>query len=369
MKAGKLFYLLLGSLVIYFGLFLFSHRQIYLQPFNSKVAEDRYFNSSYGKIRASYILSDEELYATEGYFLIHGKDLHQLTPGHPPLGKYLIGLSIIFFSNPYFFAPIFGLLALWLLYSIACLLGLPPLLSLILTSLFSFEPLFIDQLTTSLLDIYLLVFSLTGLYFYLSWFKRPHFLKIALSQLFLGLALATKFFPVGFPLLGSLLLVTVFTGKFKLFLQHTAALSFILLGFFLGHLTYFFYHPSPLEFFRYQRYVLSWWAGSPQVPPLQVFDLIFMNRWHTWWEKEAIISTPFWWPGWPVLLISSLFTSFYYLIRKNLFFLPLVLWLIFSLFLFSFEAVYPRHLLVIFPSLYLLTGGLLSIILKSIKLK
>src|SRR3989344_4620992 len=103
MKAGKLFNLLLGSLIIYFGLFLFSHRQIYLQSFDPKVAEDRYLNSSYGKIRASYILSDEELYATEGYFLVRGRDLHQLTPGHPPLGKYIIGLSILIFGNPYFF--------------------------------------------------------------------------------------------------------------------------------------------------------------------------------------------------------------------------------------------------------------------------
>jgi hypothetical protein len=98
--------------------------------------------------------------------------------------------------------------------------------------------------------------------------------------------LATKFFLGGLPLVVALLGATVFTGDFKRFKQHIFALIFVGVGFALGHLTYFYYHPSLLDLFRYQRYLLSWWAGSPQVPPFQVWDLIFANRWHTWWGTK-----------------------------------------------------------------------------------
>src|SRR5688572_24032326 len=84
--------------------FLFTNKHVFLQKFNPEIAQKRYQESSYGRTKASYILSDEELYATEGYFLVEqNRDLHNLTPGHPPLGKYIIGLSIKLFGNPYFF--------------------------------------------------------------------------------------------------------------------------------------------------------------------------------------------------------------------------------------------------------------------------
>jgi hypothetical protein len=39
--------------------------------------------------------------------------------------------------------------------------------------------------------------------------------------------------------------------------------------------------------------------------------------------------------------------------------LALYMWLLMSFFLFSFEAIYPRHLLLVFPALYLLSGQVL----------
>lgn len=370
-KTG-LFYLLLGGLILHLGLFLNQNKSDYSPRFNPEIANNRYLDSRYVRgDKGDYILSDEELYEIEGYFLVgENRDLHQLTPGHPPLGKYLIGLSIKQFKNPYLLAPFFGLITLFLIYQVGLLLHLPRLLSLSLTILFSMEPLFLDQLATSLLDIYLLTFSLTSLYFYLLWSKRKHFAFILLSQITLGLAMATKFFPASFPLAGALLFSTVLTGQFSLFINHILALPFIFFGFSFGHLSYFFYHPSLLQFFRYQRYVLSWWVGSPQVPALQVWDLIFNNRWHTWWDKKEVIPTPFWKPHWPPLFALALASPLVLHLKKRLALsLPILLWVFFSLLLFSLEAVYPRHLLLILPAAYLLVGIMLNAFLSTSRLE
>lgn len=358
-----LFRILLGSLILYLGFFLWFNRSTFTQKFDPEFSKDRYFNSRYVKGGlGEYTLSDEELYVIEGYFLVGEKyDLHNLTPGHPPLGKYFIGLSIGLFKNPYWFNLLFGLITLWLFYQVSRLLKLSPLISLIITLFLLLESLFREQLNTSLLDIYLLAFSLTAIYFYFNWLNKPLNKYLYLSQFFLGLTLASKFFPTALPLIGALILTTVLTGKFPRFISHIISLPFIGIGFLVGHLSYFFYHFSPLEFIKYQRYIISWWAGSPQVPPLQVWDLIYANRWHTWWGREEILSTTYWWFGWPVIFTLALLSLplIYYAKKLRPQTIALYLWLIFSLFLFSFEAIYPRHLLLILPAVYLLTAQLL----------
>lgn len=338
---------------------------LYTTPFNAQKAQDRYFNSAYIKgDKADYILSDGELYATEGYFLIsQGKDIKKLTPGHPPLGKYLIGLSIKLFNNPYWFNLTAALLTIFVLFHLTKLFFNsslpPPLISLI----FTFEPLFTSQFTKSMLDIYLLLFSLSSLYFYLKWLKNNQLSSILISQFFLGLSFAGKFFPTSAPLATALLITTLLTGSFARFKHHILGLLAIPAAFMLAHFTFFIHHPSLIDFARYQRFLISWWAGSPQVNPGLVWDLIFFNRWHTWWGA-GVISTPTWWLGWPISITLSLLSlpilKLTRLYRQK--HLPPYLWLVLCLLMFSFEAIYPRHLLIILPASYLLSFKLLSII-------
>ncbi len=364
MKQRPLFFVILGSLVIYLLLFFCFHKDIYLHKFNSDQIEERYFNSSYGKNRAEYILSDEELYIAEGHFLINkNQDLHKLNAGHPPFGKYLIGLSLKFFQNPYWFSALFGVVSLLFFFLIGLELGLPPVWAIIVTSFLCLESLFLEQFSTSLLDIYLITLCFVSLFFYLRAFKNQKSSWIIISHFFLGLAMATKFFPTAVPLVVALVSTTVLSGNFSFFKKYILTLPFMGLGFVLGHITYFFYHPSILEFIRYNRYVISWWAGSPQVPPLQVWDLVFRNRWHTWWENQEVITTPYWWVAWPIvfgLATLSPLLSFIIHRRPRLPTLGIYLWFIFSMLLFSFEAIYPRHLLLALPPAYLLVASLLT---------
>lgn len=347
--------LILAGLIL---AFIFLHRQVLTSTYDAPYWLDHLYHSAYYQgDKAAFILSDADYYAVRGYLLIHDFiDPASLPPSHPPLAQYLLGLSTAIFANPYIISLLAGLLTLFIFYRITQFIFHSTFLSSLLTLILFIEPIFNSQLTDSMLDIFLLLFILTSLLFYLYWQKNNRPAYLLLSQLFLGLAAATKFFPTVAPFMAALLFTTILTGNFKKFLHHLFALSFIILGFTLGHFSYFYYHLNPLDFIRYQRYVISWWAGSPQVPPLLVWDLLFFNRWHTWWGNQMIQSIPEWHLNWPVLSIISFLSLPLVFLRKTFTpsILPLFFSLIFALLLFSFEAVYPRHLFLLIPLIYLL---------------
>lgn len=353
------------TVILFLGIFVFQHRQDYVSRYDGKYWWNRYENSQYTQgEHSNYILSDSEYNAVKADRLVQfGSDPTSFPAGHPPLSNYFIGVSIFLFHNQNVLSLFAGIACIWFFYLIAKQLLKSSFWSWLLTIPFVSEPLFLTQLNDSMLDIFQLLFALMGIYFYGKWMTYPlqgQSLKwIILSQLSLGLMLSTKFYLGNLPLVMALYFATVLSGNFKLFKIHTISLIFVFFGFALGNLTYFLYHPSLITFLQYQRYVLSWWAGSPHVPPYQAWDLIFNNRWHTWWDSMAIVSVPEWRITWPVIVVFSLLSLPTLLIRHSKLVIPVValyLWVLGSFFLFSFSAVYPRHLLFIFPALFLLTA-------------
>jgi hypothetical protein len=335
-------------------IFLFwTNLPIYTTSFDISKLEEKYFKSSYilGD-KADFTLSDANLYAVEGNMLVsHAKDLEKLTPGHPPLGKYIIGLSQRLFANPYVFQFISFVMVLFVFLLISK--------SIFLTLILSFEPLLVSQVNRTLIDIHLLVFQLTSILFFLKFIKNKenNFFQISLSWFFLGLAFATKFFPVSAPLAVTLVLFTVFSGDFKKFTQLILSLPSAGIAFMLGHISYFIHHPSLIYFVKYIRYQINWWAGSPQVPPFSIFKIIFQNKWPTWWG-EGVIKVKEWWLGWPIFTSLALFSY------QNRF---LFLYLTVSLFFLTFQAVFPRHLLSIVPIIYLLAYGTINRLWQKVK--
>jgi len=346
-------------LVSVFAAFFISHRSTYLSSFDPQFWLNRYQQSTYVKgDKGEVILSDAEYYRIRGYLYL--KDLvspADLAPSHPPLGQYLLGLSIFIYGNPFVISFIFGAIAILLIFLLALKLSSRPWIALLVSLAVFFEPMFNASLTDSMLDLFLLVFSLATIYYYLRWLDHPRFLYLLLSQFMLGLSFATKFFPTTLPLFSALMLTTLFTKDFQRFKSHIVSLIFIPLAYLLGHFTYFFHQTSLLEFFRFQRYINAWWAGSPQVAPFSVWDLIYFNRWHTWWGSQSILPSQDWWAGWPILISAGLLSlPLLHLLKRRSFLslLPLYATLFFSLILFSFEAVYPRHLFLVLPLCYLL---------------
>jgi len=341
------------ALVIRIIFLFWLNLSLYTTSFNVKELEEKYFKSSYilGD-KSDITLSDADLYVVEGNMLVNqAKDLENLTPGHPPLGKYIIGISQKLFNNPYVFQFVGFLLVLFLFFLISK--------SVFLTLLISFEPLLVSQINQTLIDIYLLVFQLASILFFLKFIeqKKSGLTFAFFSWFFLGLALATKFFPVSIPLTITIVLYTVFSADFKKFKELMVSLPVAGFAFLLGHVSYFFHHQSLILFIKYIRYQINWWAGSPQVAPFSIFKIIFQNKWPTWWG-EGIIKIKEWWVGWPILTSLAIFSY-----QNNFMFLYLLI----SLLFLSFQAVFPRHLLSIMPIIYLLAYGTINRLWQKVK--
>lgn len=338
--------------------FVFKNKEIYTQKYDYSYWQNRFDHSQYAQgDKGKYIISDAELNTFRGYLYVEkGIDMEKFLPGHPPLAAYILGVSIAIFNNQYVSSLIFGVLTLFFLYKISALITSNKPLSMIITFLFSLEPIFLTQLNDSMLDIFQLCFGLAAVYFYLKWIENNRFVSLVISQIFVGFVLSTKFFLGGAPLPIALTISVVFLNNFKKFKQYIFSLPFMGIGFVIGHITYFFYHISPISFIKYQRYNISWWFGSSQTMPLQVWDMIFFNRWHTWWGNLDIIPIDIWRFTWPVIFSVSILSILLFIFRRvsTKYVLPLYLWLVISLTLYSFETVYPRHLIFIFPVAYLL---------------
>ena len=91
-------------------------------------------------------VSDATLYTYVGNEYMKGSNPTLLNPEHPPLGKYLIGLSIKVFRNENVILPIFGFIALVTVFTIVLLSTNSYLASSIVIFLTATHSLFIDQL-------------------------------------------------------------------------------------------------------------------------------------------------------------------------------------------------------------------------------
>lgn len=264
-----LWWLILGIIVVKLVLFISSNRNYFLRRFDPEYFGKLYSESQYviGE-RSKGGIGDDGLYAFAGYFyLFKGGDVSSVNFEHPPLGKYLIGLSILVFQNENIINILYFILLLILTYKIGDLVLPDKTLSLLGVLILTFDPLFLDNLIRSLLDLPFTLFFVAGVYFFLKALTRPSLFY--LSFLFWGGAFSTRFFPAFvFVYLYLLLLIYIYKRKYlQTYFISTALVSLVYL---ITHISFFIYHPSVMEFLRHKKWMLNWFTGSP---------VIFGNIW------------------------------------------------------------------------------------------
>ncbi|MBI2617165.1 hypothetical protein HYW55_03475 [Candidatus Gottesmanbacteria bacterium] len=252
--------ILLGSifwivLLIYFG------RSTFLRTFDY---------AYYGKIysESQYILGplsrrgigDDGLYAYAGYYYLLKKgDISSVNFEHPPLGKYLIGVSIALFENErviniFYFG---GLLIVT--YELGVILLKNRILASFAPAILSFDSLFTNQLFYSLLDLpFALFFVLAVVTVLKGQENRSWFL---VSNIAWGVAFSIRFFPSFVPIYCYILFWLYFNKSIqkKIFYQSAVFIPGIYL---LTHIAFFFYHPSFFEFMKHKIWMLSWFTGT-----------------------------------------------------------------------------------------------------------
>jgi hypothetical protein len=108
--------------------------------------------------------SDDKLYAVAGWSYVHGASPDAINFEHPPLGKYLIGLSEIFFMNHVMLGFIFSALTLIVIFFVSRRVLANHLVALLPPLLLSLDRLYIDFSSSSMLEIYATFFSALSIY-------------------------------------------------------------------------------------------------------------------------------------------------------------------------------------------------------------
>ena len=343
--------LILLAIIVRLVFLFWANSSLYTKSYDINKSIEHYNQSQYTQgDKAKLTLSDSELYVVEGYLLVNGKDPEQMFPGHPILGKYFIGLSLELFHNPYIISYISFLLLVFFFY----LFTQSPLLTLMIT----FEPLILNQLQTSLLDIQLALLHLLVIFSYYRFLSKKYDLKWSLlTFLLLGFSISVKFFPASTPLFFALIVDTTLSGNFTHFIQLIKSLPAVVLGFLIGNFTYFIHHPSLISFAKFFRYQINWWAGGPHTSSWGVWKMIYLNQWTTWWGS-GVIQVDSWWIIWPIIFSLAIFS-----LRQR----TIYLYFIFSLFLFSIGIIFPRYLVPLIPFVYYLAYGTINKLWQKVK--
>lgn len=293
-------------------------------------------------------IGDDGLYAYAGWEYINGKDPTLLNAEIPPLGKYLIGVSILFFHNQNIFVLFSGSLALLGLFLVSRLVIKDTFFALLPVAFFSFEPLFYTQLRAPFLDLlYLALLSFT-FYFFL----KKQFL---LSFISLGLMMATKASIATLGLIfateGVYLLINKDFSSLKKF---TFFLPITIIVFLATYIQYFFLGHTVKQFLGVQKWILNFYAVGAKGNMIDIFQMLVIGKWSTWWEKTGTFVSE-WQITWPLLFISFIAVSIFTIKkRKRDAILLLHLWVGIYIIFLTIVPVFPRYLLVILPFLYII---------------
>jgi len=320
-----------------------------------------YENSQYVKKKNPQIIPDEVFESYAGGAFLKGLNPILITHDHPPLGRYIVSLSIFLFQNesliviPFF---VFSFIGIYLI-ARRCIgsniLAMVPIVILLNESLFLGKLRF-----TPLPEIFQFTFIVFSVYFFMKGIssKKP-ILNFILTSIFLGGVIATRVFALGGVLVFSFMVVLIIFERKKIipFLL-TLPLSLIVL--IVSYFRTILLGASVIDVFGIQKYILAY-HKSKFILPFSFWDLLLFNRWHTWWDGNKIISDTNWTIFWPVGLFSAI-----YLIVKNLFKKleitkyewVLIFWLGFYMLFLSMGYTSSRYFMPILPFLYILCVSL-----------
>ncbi len=296
--------LLILVIIVKLASYIFSNRYFFVRVFDPVYISDLYSNSQYviGE-RSKGGIGDDGLYAFAGYyyFFQHG-DVSKVNFEHPPLGKYFIGLSIFLFRNENVMNIIYFIILLIITYKIGQLIFEDNIFSILSCAILSFEPLFLDHLLRSLLDLPFTLFFTAGVYFFLKGLRNGKYYY--LSMFSWGAAFSTRFFPAFLIIYIYMMLVIMLLHikSLKLFFISSFLVPLVYL---ISHISFFIYNPSVILFLWHKKWMLSWFTGTP---------VIFGNIWQNIFTGSYIDSTgklaanKHWTIIQPIIVLLSIFS-------------------------------------------------------------
>lgn len=359
------------SLIFFFTIVVLVCRQIinldFSQNYNLQSYKDAYEGSQYTGGKG--LIPDQVVYRYAAGAYLQGASPLKINPETPPLGKYILGLSVWLFKNTTQIIVFSGVIALIILYVLAKQLLKENYLSLGVVLFFTLEELFINQfLVSPLLDIIQLPFILLSVYFFYRASVSKHIFYYAAAGLCLGFVVSIKTMITGILIVITWLIYLFVKRNYTQFINTfliSFPIAFVVL--LLSYTRIFVDGFTIRYFFAVQKWVFFYQQSKLQFP-FSVWRLIFFNQWQTWWGDYRILRADDWSIMWPIItLLSFSYIGIKVIKKKKWEALELLcaIWVVvYSIFL-SLGTVSSRYFLPFLPFLYLLSGKFLTFFVKS----
>jgi hypothetical protein len=318
-----------------------------------------YLDSQYVNKHPKGWIPDEIVNAYAGGEYILGSNPVLIAADTPPLGRYLIGLSAFIFNNANIVTIIFALGSLLMMYLVSQQIFSNKYLSIIPPLIFSFEPIFKNQIKYSpLLDIFQLFFLLVCFYFFnRSLSTKKILLNLIIANVFLGFFMATKFYITGMTIAGAWFLIFLIKKKWKETMLLILCFPISIIVMLSSYIMLFVFGYSIKSFLGVQKYIFVY-HKTQLILPFSIWPLILFNKWYVWYGNKPVISETQWLITWPIITIVSIFTLILGIIKKlkineNLW--VVIVWMGLYFGFFSFGQITARYFVILIPALYIIS--------------
>lgn len=309
----KIISILLLILVCFrMGWLVYQQRDKYTQDYWTRYEslKDMFGASQYSMKEWKYWLPDETVYAYAGGAYLKGANPILVESTQPPLGKYLIGLSIFLTGNENSFIALFFVFLLFGIYILIRMMTGNTIIALMGMGIASYEPLFIDQLTyTPLLDMFHITFILYAILLASYAIKKSKPMYIVLSFVCLTASMMTKVWVMGFVYMVAITLYIVIK-KPKYYVYIILGGIVMVFGTLAVYARLVFDNYSIIEILKVQKW-LYWYHNSKINRFGTIWPLIFLNKWYVWWGDSPIIKDANWSLTWPIVVGSGIGSSIY----------------------------------------------------------
>lgn len=311
--------------------------------------QSAYDSSQYRIKENAGLIPDETVFSYAAGAYARGVDPILINSEHTPLGKYLIGLFIVFMKNDKFIvlpSAILTLIAVWIIGSMTLK---DKVVALIPVTLLATEPLFLNQVRTApLLDIIQLPWIVFAIAAFL-WERRKG--KFFITAIMIGLVLATKTIIPGILLVMTFVAFLFVQRKWKHIMQLILWLFISVVIFVVSYARTFMSGYSLADFIGFQKWIFLY-QKSKLIFPFSVWRLLLLNQWQAWWGDMRIISADDWKWTWPVSSVLGFVALGLFMARKVALKEPivlLILWFVVLSAFLSLGVVSSRFFLPLFP--------------------
>lgn len=349
----KLFIFLLVIFLAHLLFRITAYKDNYSSRFDPEYWKNRYNQSQWVVLNSKNPIGDDGLFAHAAWEYVQGTSPLTIVAGYPPLGIYLLGITILIFKNQNVFAPLVGIMVLVVFFTVNRFFAKDNFIAFLPVLFFSLDPLFYTQLQAPYLDLLHLLFLLLSMYFFLR--ERN-----VISSFFLACFALVKFPFLAIVVVSTFLIWLLLQKNYTRIKRYIISLLVIPVIYTGAHIQYFLLGNNLWDFLAAQKWIVHYYSIGAKATPGIIFPMIFSGTWYTWWN--GIIKIDEWTILWPAIFTISIVYSFYSLfVKKQRNLITIVsLWIAFYLAFLSIIPVSPRYLLLLLPFMYNLAIWVLS---------